>query len=98
MLDARSGFPFSFVNQDGRIQGPVNATRYPMFFEANIHLERRFKFRGYLWAFRFGANNITNRINPDSVNNVIGAPQFRQFFGGNGRSTNFRVRWLGRAQ
>jgi len=97
LLDGRSGFPFSVRNQIGEIDGPVNARRFPTYFEANLHLERRFEFRRHMWALRFGANNLTNRVNPDTVNNIIGSPRYLQFHGGNGRSTNFRIRWLGRA-
>ena len=97
-LETRSGYPFSFVGEDGKIQGLVNQRRFPNYFELNLHLERRFVFRHYRWALRFGANNLTNRINPDTVNNVITSSRFLQFYGGVGRSVNFRIRWLGRAQ
>jgi hypothetical protein len=98
LVDARTGFPFSVRNDRGEIQGNPNSERYPTFFEANVHLERRFEFRKHLWALRFGANNVTGRVNPDSVNNIASSSAFRQFFGGTGRSTNFRIRWLGRAK
>lgn len=96
LLDARNGFPFSTRAEDGRIQGKVNALRFPFFFELNVHLERRFVFRGHRWALRVGANNVTNRINPETVNNTITSAHFRQFYGGNGRATNIRIRWMGR--
>lgn len=96
MVETRSGFPFSSVNYDGRIEGPVNTRRYPTFLEINLHLERRFEFRNYLWALRFGANNLNNRRNPDAVNNIIGSPRYLEFYGGNGRALQFRIRWLGR--
>lgn len=97
LAEAKSGFPYS-VRGDGRqYVGALNALRFPVFFELNLHLERRFAFRGYYWAFRFGSNNLTNRVNPDSVINMESAPDFGRFLGGNGRSFNFRIRWLGRA-
>lgn len=98
LLDTRSGFPFSLVNDNGQIEGAVNTRRYPTYFELNVHLERRFEFRQYLWAFRFGSNNITNHINPDTVNNILSSSRLMQFYGGTGRSVNFRIRWLGRTQ
>ncbi len=96
LLDARNGFPYSTRQEDGRIQGKVNAFRFPYYFELNLHLERRFVFRGHRWALRVGANNLTNRINPETVNNTVTSARFGQFYGGNGRATNIRIRWLGR--
>jgi hypothetical protein len=97
MADYRTGFPYSLYAQDGVVLGPVSAQRYPVFFEANVHLERQFQFHGHRWAFRFGFNNVTNRRNPTSVFDVFGSPYFGQFQGGTGRASNFRIRWLGRA-
>ncbi len=96
LADVRSGFPYSVRGDDRQFVGTLNALRFPTYFELNVHLERRFAFRGHQWAFRFGSNNLTNRINPDSVNNIRSSPDFGRFYGGNGRSINFRIRWLGR--
>jgi hypothetical protein len=97
MADYRSGFPFSVYNGDGSILGSVSSRRYPVFFEANLHLERQFTLRGHRWAFRFGFNNLTNRRNPTAVYDIFGSPLFGQFHGGVGRASNFRIRWMGRA-
>jgi len=96
LLEARNGFPFSIVDDDGRIQGDLNALRFPAFFELNLHLERRFFFRKHRWALRAGFNNLTNRKNPNVVNNNASSPHFMCYYGGQSRSLNFRVRWLGR--
>lgn len=96
LVDTRSGFPFSTVTYDGRIAGAVSSRRYPTFFEVNLHLERRFDFRNHRWALRFGGNNLTGRINPDTVNNIVESPRFLTFYGGNGRAVQFRIRWLGK--
>ena len=97
LVDYRTGFPFTVMAQDGGVVGPVSSRRYPVFFEANLHLERQFKLHNHRWAFRFGFNNLTNRRNPTSVYNVTGAPLFGEFHGGVGRAANFRLRWMGRA-
>ena len=47
--------------------------------------ERRFTFRGKRLALRVGVNNLTDHRNPTAVNNVIGSPQYLQFFGDEGR-------------
>jgi hypothetical protein len=96
MADWRTGFPFSIQDDAGTVQGPVNSMRFPDFFELNLHLERRFVFRQYRWAFRFGANNLTNRPNPDTVINNSASSRFMAFYGGQGRAYVLRLRWLGR--
>jgi hypothetical protein len=96
LLEARSGFPFSIQDDLGRIIGPVNSRRYPMFFELNFFIERRFAFRGQNWALRAGFDNITSHNNPNGVNNSIDSPQFLQYYGGQARALNVRIRWLGK--
>ncbi|MBI4875470.1 MAG: TonB-dependent receptor [Acidobacteria bacterium] len=93
--ETRSGLPFS-VQSGGRILGEVNSRRLPAFFELNLHLERRFAFRGHRWEFRMGFNNITNHRNPNLVNSDADSRNFLRCYGGQGRAGNFRIRWLGR--
>lgn len=96
MFDARTGFPFSSRTEMGGVTGAVNAMRFPNFLEWNLHFERRFQLRGNRWALRFGANNLTNRLNPDTVNNNTASSHYLQFYGGTGRAFNVRIRWLGK--
>jgi hypothetical protein len=95
MLETRSGFPFSVQGGDGAVQA-VNSQRFPKFFELNLHGERRFVFRGHRWEFRAGMNNLTNHRNPNVVNGNIDSRNFMRFYGGQRRSLNFRIRWLGK--
>lgn len=97
LLEARDGFPFSIQDDEGRLVGELNQRRFPAFFELNLHIERRFLFRGHRWALRAGFNNLTKHRNYDTVNNNTGSPNFLRFYGGQGRSLNFRLRWLGRS-
>jgi outer membrane receptor protein involved in Fe transport len=96
LLEARTGYPFSVVDEEGRLAGEINERRFPFFFELNLHAERRFFLKGHRWALRAGFNNITNHRNYDTVNNNAGSPNFLRFYGGRGRTLNFRIRWLGR--
>jgi len=96
MLEYRNGFPFSIQRDDGTIEGEVNSYRLPAYFSLDLHVERRLTVMKYRVALRGGFSNITNHRNPTVVNNVIGAPQFMQYFGSNGRHLLFRLRWLGR--
>ncbi|HLH44027.1 MAG TPA: TonB-dependent receptor [Bryobacteraceae bacterium] len=97
LADVRSGFPFSIRDQDGAVIGSIDSYRYPLKFDLNIALERTVVFHGYRFAVRGGMNNIAGRLNPTAVNNVAGAPGFRQFYGAEGRHFVFRIRFFGRA-
>ncbi len=96
LLEVRNGFPFSIEDQTGLVAGQPDRFRFPAFFELNLHVERRFTFHGNHWAFRFGFNNITNHNNFNTVNNVIGSPQFLAMSGGQTRAFTARIRWLGK--
>lgn len=96
LLEARNGYPFSIQDDEGRLVGQLNERRFPTYFELNLHVERRFFFKGHRWALRAGFNNLTDHRNYDTVNNNTGSPNFLRFYGGQGRSMNFRLRWLGR--
>jgi hypothetical protein len=97
LCDARTGFPYSIVDQNGLVVGAVNSQRYPFNFDLNVHLERRFTFRGHRFAVRGGINNITDSRNPTAVYNVLGAPAFGQFPGSEGRHIQVRIRFFGRS-
>jgi hypothetical protein len=95
--DARSGYPFSIVDQTGVISGPVDGHRYPFNFDLNVALERTITIRGYRFGLRGGINNLTGQANPTAVNNTIGSPQFLQYLGNEGRHFVVRIRFFGRA-
>jgi len=96
LAEYHTGFPFSVQNDVGQLIGGVNSRRFPDFFELNLHVERKFRFHGQLWAGRVGLNNITNHLNPNAVINDINSDRFLTFFGGQTRATVFRIRWLGK--
>ena len=95
MLETRNGFPFSVQHEDGAMVGEANSYRLPTWFNLDVHLERRLTVGKYRVALRGGFTNITNHRNPTAVNNIIGSPQFLQYFGSPGRHVLFRIRWLG---
>jgi hypothetical protein len=96
MVDYRTGFPYSVVDEHGYVQGGADSHRYPANFDWNLHIEKRFMFRGYRLALRLGANNLTAHRNPTAVDNVTGAATFGTFYGSEGRHFVVRVRFLGR--
>jgi hypothetical protein len=96
LLEYHTGFPFSVVDQNGFLVGAPDSVRLPAYFNINLAFERKFRALHYLWAWRFGFNNITNNGNPNYVNNVQGSPQFLTYGRGQARAFNVRLRFLGR--
>jgi len=96
LADARTGFPFSAVDQTGVIVGGVDTHRYPFNFDLNLHLERTIALAGYRFAVRGGFNNLTGQANPTAVTNTIGSPQYLTFYGDEGRHFVLGVRFFGR--
>jgi hypothetical protein len=96
LVDYRTGFPFSVTDETGDIIGQPDGSRFPSYGTVNLALERRFPFRGYMWAFRVAMVNVLNRADPNVVNSDINSPQFLTYQPGQARAFNVRVRLLGR--
>src|SRR6266853_58856 len=95
-FEYRTGYPFSVVNLQQQLVGAANSLRFPAYANLNVALERKFAFRGYLWAARIEVVNAFNRENQNVVVNNIDAPNFGTFEGGQGRAFTARVRFAGR--
>ena len=96
LVEYRTGFPFSVVNEEGWLMGRANSHRYPGYFNINLHFERRFRALHYLWAWRFGINNLTNNGNPNAVNNNIDSPAYLAYGRGQARAVSVRLRFIGK--
>jgi hypothetical protein len=96
LVEYRTGFPFSAVNDEGYLVGAPNSLRYPSYFNVNLHLERKFRFMHYLWAWRAGINNLTNSGNPNVVNNNVDSPNYLSYGRGQLRAVAVRLRFLGK--
>jgi Carboxypeptidase regulatory-like domain len=95
-FEYRAGYPFSIVNLQQQLVGAPNSSRFPDYKNLNLALEKKFAFRGYLWAARIEMVNAFNWQNPNVVVNNIDAPNFGQLSGGQGRAFTARVRFAGR--
>jgi hypothetical protein len=95
LLEARTGFPFSVVNQEQQLLGPPGGRRYPNYLNLNIGVEKRLKLFGHVWAVRLAVINAIGSANPDSVINNIDSPRFLQFAGGQRRAVTTRIRVVG---
>ena len=96
LLEYHTGFPFDVVDEQSDLVGAPGARRLPAYFDVNLHFERKFHLMRYLWAWRCGYNNVTNHLNPNAVNNVMGTPAFLTYGGGQVRAFSVRLRMLGR--
>jgi hypothetical protein len=98
MLDWHSGLPFTVQDQYGQLVGTVDDHRFVTFFELNLYVERQLLIRGYRLAVRAGLNNITGHQNSNAVENVVGGPNYLYQYGGQSRSLNFRLLYLGKTK
>jgi hypothetical protein len=95
-LEYRTGYPFSLVNLEQQLVGTANSSRFPAYINLNLGLEKKFGFRGYLWAIRGEMVNVLDRLNADNVVNNVDAPNFLTFSGGDRRAFTGRIRFVGR--
>jgi hypothetical protein len=95
-FEYRTGYPYSAVNLQQQLVGLPNSLRFPSYASLNLGIEKKFGFRGYLWAARLEGVNVLGRQNPDTVINNVDAPTFGSFSGGQGRALTVRVRFVGR--
>ena len=95
-FEYRTGYPYSIVNLQQQLVGPPNSSRLPDYDNLNLALEKKFAFRGYLWAARIEMVNAFGHKNPNVVVNNIDAPNFGQLSGGQRRAYTARVRFAGR--
>jgi hypothetical protein len=96
LVEYRTGFPFSVVDENGFLLGRPASLRLPDYFSINLHFERKFHAAHYLWAWRCGFDNLTNNGNPNFVNNVYGTSEFLTYGRGQTRAFSVRLRMLGR--
>ncbi len=90
-----TGFPFSAVDSEYRLQGIPNGYRFPAYMSLNAAAEKRFQYRGHEWALRLSVINLTGHHNYNSVINNTDAPDFLTFAGGQGRAFTARLRLAG---
>jgi hypothetical protein len=106
VVDWRSGFPFSFVNERQDFVGARNLSgRFPRFFSLDLQVTKEWiikvphwkfipqKFRGKKYPGRFGVKlfNITNHFNPRDFQNNIDAVDFGTFYNSSRRA--FRLKF-----
>ena len=90
LVEIRSGFPFSAVNEQLDFVGRRNqAGRFPTFFSLDAQVTKGFRvpmFQKHKLRVGVAVFNITNHFNPRDVQNNLGSPRFGQFFNSLGTS------------
>ena len=94
LVEIRSGFPFSFVNERLDFVGPRNqAGRFPTFLSLAVQVTKGFAIPKFVPRIggrraRIGVAvlNTTNHFNPRDVQNNIASPRLGQFFNSLGTS------------
>ncbi|MDX6446286.1 MAG: hypothetical protein QOH71_3360 [Blastocatellia bacterium] len=90
LLEMRSGFPFSAVNEQLDFVGRRNqAGRFPTFFSLDAQVTKGFRipmFEKHKMRVGVAVFNITNHFNPRDVQNNLGSPRYGQFFNSLGTS------------
>jgi hypothetical protein len=99
VVDWRSGFPFSIVDENQDFVGPRNeGGRFPRLLTLDLLVMKalKIKFRGKEYKGRAGFTvfNITNHWNPRDVQNNIASPQFGTFFNSADRSIRLKFEFV----
>ena len=94
VVEIRSGFPFSFVNERLDFVGPRNqAGRFPTFLSLALQVTKGFaipkivpRIGGRRTRIGLAVLNTTNHFNPSDMQNNITSPRLGQFFNSLGAS------------
>jgi carboxypeptidase family protein len=99
VVDWRSGFPFSLINEQQDFVGPRNeGGRFPSLFSLDVLVTKglTIPFRGKRYRGRAGMTifNITNHWNPRDVQNNLDSRQFGTFFNSPGLSVRLKFEFV----
>jgi outer membrane receptor protein involved in Fe transport len=96
-VEARSGFPYTVVNDLNRIVSGYNNRHLPAYVVTNASVEKEIPIplgRGKRIAFRVGVTNLFNRFNPRFVDRNVDSPHFLSLSDSSRRHFSARVRIL----
>jgi outer membrane receptor for ferrienterochelin and colicin len=78
-IEARSGFPYTTVDDLNHVIGGYNTNKMPAFVSVNASLEKQIPIpfgNGKRVAFRLGVTNLFNHFNPRTVDPNLDSPNF----------------------
>ena len=93
VLDVRTGFPLSVVDEDRNFVGPRNeAGRYPTFVSLDLQVSKRLRLFGHDATVGLKVFNITDHFNPRDFQGNLASADFGGFANSVGRA--FRGKWV----
>jgi hypothetical protein len=93
LLDLRTGFPLSVIDEDRNFVGARNeAGRYPTFLSLDLQVSKRLRLFGHDATIGVKVFNITNHFNPRDDQGNLASANFGGFANGVGRT--FRGKWV----
>jgi hypothetical protein len=93
LLDVRTGFPYSIVDEDRNYVGARNqAGRYPTFLSFDSQLTKRMRIFHHHATVGVKVFNITDHFNPRDFQSNLAASDFERFYNSVGRT--FRGKWV----
>ena len=94
-MEARTGFPYTHVDNQHHALGAYNASRLPTYFVVNASFEKEVPtFFGKRMAVRVGALNLFNRFNPRFVDANVNSATYGKLSDSTGRGFVARLRIL----
>jgi hypothetical protein len=96
VLDIRTGYPFSIIDEDRNFQGLRNqAGRYPKFTSLDFQVLKSFtlpgKWKKYKADLGFKVFNVTNHFNPRDFQNNLASDNFGAYSNSVGRKFGTRI-------
>jgi len=93
-FEYHTGFPFSEITEEQALHGKPDGYRLPAYASLDMAIERRVSLFHRDWSARVMVSNVTNRLNPISVNSNIDSPLFLMYGAGQRRAYTFRLQFL----
>jgi hypothetical protein len=93
-VEARSGFPFSLVNQDQAFVGSRNSQRFGSLVSLDLTITKTITLRGRAVRLGFRANHLLNTFAPRDVAANVDSPAFGTFYNSFPRRLAFVVQML----
>ncbi|MDX6530929.1 MAG: hypothetical protein QOH41_3219 [Blastocatellia bacterium] len=99
VLDVRTGFPYSIIDEDRNFVGARNlAGRFPNFASMDLQIVRTVSLPGRFNKYRVELGlkvfNLTNHFNPRDFQNNLASDDFGGFFNGFGRKYGTRITFV----
>ena len=99
VFDFRTGFPYSFIDENRNFVGPRNqAGRYPNFVSLDLQVVKTIslpgRFKGYRAQLGFKVFNVTNHFNPRDFQNNIDSEAFGGYYNGVGRKYGTKITFV----